>query len=294
MIVTRIIGGLGNQMFQYAYGRFLAEISGQRLKLDLSGLDDSKNNTKRHFGLGVFNISIEMATKAEINRLQRKGRTRFGKRLQGFLLRRLGLFDDSVVSEGTSGYRMPPAIGERGIYLSGYWQSEKYFKDTEEIIREEFTLKDEYSIEGRAITQEIISCNAISLHVRRGDYVSDKRTNEYHGTCSLSYYEAAMKFVTSKVENPHLFIFSDDIEWVKENLKIDHPVTYVSDGKLKDYEELMLMSYCKHNIIANSSFSWWGAWLNRNSDKIVIAPKKWFNRVEKDIGNLIPKEWYQL
>ena len=119
-------------------------------------------------------------------------------------------------------------------------------------------------------------------------------TNKFHGVCSLEYYANAIKNVSEKVVNPVFYVFSDDIAWVKENLKIDFPTKYVSDGILKDYEELMLMSYCKHNIIANSSFSWWGAWLNKNPEKVVVAPKQWFADESVDTSEIIPETWIRL
>ncbi len=132
--------------------------------------------------------------------------------------------------------------------------------------------------------------DSISIHFRRADYLKHE-ISETIGVQPLEYYYKAMSFIKTKVNNPHIFIFSDDIDWVRNNLKCDLNVSYVSNNELKDYEELLLMSKCQHNIIANSSFSWWGAWLNKNDDKIVVAPKKWFNNSVINTKDLIPIDW---
>ena len=141
----------------------------------------------------------------------------------------------------------------------------------------------------------IRTVNSVSLHIRRGDYVSNPDTNSALGTCSLEYYRHCIEHIASNVENPHFFLFSDDINWVRDNLKIKYPTTVV-DGNSADtnYADLHLMSNCKHNIIANSSFSWWGAWLNNNPDKIIIAPKIWFANSPLTPKEIIPENWLKL
>jgi len=180
-------------------------------------------------------------------------------------------------------------------YLEGYWGSEKYFKDIENIIRKEFTLKDKPDAINQKMISRIKNCDSVSIHIRRGDYIFDEKTNKYHGVCNLDYYLKAIALVAKKVKKPYFFIFSDDIRWAKQNLHLKFPCVYVNHniGK-KDYEDLRLMSNCCHNIIANSSFSWWGAWLNKNKDKIVIAPKKWFTDKSINTKDLIPKQWLKI
>ena len=138
----------------------------------------------------------------------------------------------------------------------------------------------------------ISQTNSVSLHIRRGDYVSNQKTNQTHGTCDLDYYQRCITEIEKEVENPYFFVFSDEIEWVKENLKINHPAEYVDQNTGdKSYEDMRLMSQCKHNVIANSSFSWWGAWLNSYPDKIVFAPKRWFASDKHNTKDLIPEGW---
>ena len=173
------------------------------------------------------------------------------------------------------------------VYLEGYWQSDKYFQDVSTQLRREISLK----ANGIAPIED---ANAVSLHVRRGDYISNPVTNQFHGASSVTYYQAAIDYITQHISQPHFYIFSDDMEWVKQHLPLPQSVTYVSNGQLHDYEELVLMSHCQHHIIANSSFSWWGAWLNPSDQKIVIAPKQWFNNSAFDTTDLIPAAWIQL
>lgn len=177
-------------------------------------------------------------------------------------------------------------------YIEGYFQSEKNFQDIRNKARDEFSLKPEFQTEVfLAEKNKIDKEKSVSVHIRRGDYVTDKKTNSFHGTCSKDYYERGMEIVKSKVDAPLFYFFSDDIEWVKNEFG-DHPSFYfVSNPKLEDYEELTLMSTCAHNIIANSSFSWWGAWLNQNKNKIVIAPKRWVNIEPNPQPNILPEGW---
>jgi len=183
------------------------------------------------------------------------------------------------------------AFGLRNQYLEDYYQGEKYFEDIKKTIGEEFTLKKPLGPEAQAVAENISKCEAVSLHVRRGDYVYNNKLKNIIQPLPATYYLNAIKTINEQANNPHLFIFSDDIEWVKNNLKLPSPATYVSQSAIRDDEELLLMSLCKHNIIANSSFSWWGAWLNKNPNKVVIAPEKWFNYETNVATDLIPQAW---
>jgi len=293
MVIIKLMGGMGNQLFQYAVGKAVSAKSGKELKMDISGYENQDAIiTPRSYALSIFKIEEKFASAGEIGKfLQNKNKKNISGKIKSLFF-----------NKNSSAYFVEPKFTfnpevfdfNEPVYLEGYWQTEKYFKDITDIIRKEFVLKDEYSIENKEITKKIKNCNAVSLHIRRGDYVTSATTNKFHGICSLDYYEKAVRHIADGVQDPNFFIFSDDIEWVKENLKIDHPAAYVSDGVLKDYEELTLMSYCKHNIIANSSFSWWGAWLNNNPEKIVIAPKQWFADTSIDISDVIPENWVKI
>ena len=146
--------------------------------------------------------------------------------------------------------------------------------------------------ENQLILDKILETNSVSLHIRRGDYVSLDYVNKIHGVCALDYYKRAIEYITKRVNPPHFFLFSDDIDWVVENLKMEHPFTVVDINKGKGWLDMNLMKQCKHNIIANSSFSWWGAWLNENPQKIIIAPEKWTARKQK--CDIVPLGWVKL
>ena len=263
MHIVKLKGGLGNQLFQYAYGRRL-ELSGKKVVFDTSFFYGSKSSldTSRDFKLTNFNIKT-----SAVFSTKKHAAHDFIKKI----------------------------LTKLRIYPNGYWQSEDYFKDIADRIRDEFTLKNPLSTEASKIAEVISrSPKSVSLHVRRGDYITDTNTNKYHGTCDLKYYKEAIKFITSKLGNDiSIFIFSDDIQWVKDNLHFEQPITFVSSTKILDVEELYLMSLCKHHIIANSTFSWWGAWLNPNHNKIVVAPQEW-TRNSKNPNNIIPERWYKI
>lgn len=252
MIIIKLQGGLGNQLFQYAFGRSLSVKENKILKLDISNYD---SDPLRSYKLRHFNIKERIAFPLEI--------------FWSKMIKRLGFGQSS--------------------YLEGYWQSEKYFSDIEDTIRREFKLKDPLKNEAQKFSDEIKNTNSVSLHIRRGDYVTNDKLKGFLQPLPLAYYNEAIEIVEKKIDKPHFFVFSDDIAWVKDNLKINHQVSYVSGSGIEDHEELALMSQCKHNIIANSSFSWWGAWLNDNPGKIVIAPKNWFS--DGDNSELIPNTW---
>jgi hypothetical protein len=289
MVITRLIGGLGNQMFQYAAARQLAESHRVTLKLDITGF---REYTRRKYELDHFNIRAEIATDAELSAFK-------GDNLAASYFRRsFGRFlpyRNRYIRERFFHY--DPAIARFGgnIYLDGYWQCEKYFRDIADIIRRELTVRHDPDHSNKALAAEITAVNAVSLHIRRGDYVSDPVTHQYHGVCTLEYYQRAVALIADAIAKPHFFVFSDDPDWVRRNLKLKYPSTCVSgNGPEKSYEDLRLMSLCKHHIIANSSFGWWGAWLNNKAGKIVVAPNKWFRDSKIDTSDLIPGGWYRI
>jgi hypothetical protein len=190
-----------------------------------------------------------------------------------------------------------PAINELKppVYLAGFWQTERYFRDIAEVLRGDFTPLEPLDSQNALIKTKIAAVNAVSVHVRRGDYVGKERINKSHGTCSLDYYRRAAEFIFDRVDEPHFFVFSDDPEWVTKHLRLDAAITYVTvNPSTHGFRDLHLMCGCRHHIIANSSFSWWGAWLNPSPDKIVVAPKRWFNEAQHDTRDLLPKGWVSI
>lgn len=291
MIIVRLFGGLGNQLFQYAAGRRIAHTNNTALKLDISWFEKESN---RKYKLNKFNIIGDVASNQEIAKLKKLGNnlvditSRSVEWLKPYYKRtlikeRFYHFDSHILDVGSN------------AYLDGYWQSERYFNDIPDIIRREFTLKTGIDNVNKPNYRLITSMNSVSIHVRRGDYVSDKKVNEFHGICSIEYYHKAIEQITKVISEPSFFVFSDDPTWVKDNLNIPYPTTVITNNGIdNDYEDLRLMSLCKHHIIANSSFSWWGAWLSTDREKIVIAPSKWFNNTDMDTCDLIPNSWVRI
>ena len=292
MIISQIIGGLGNQMFQYAAGRALSLARGLPLRLDSSGF--AGYGLHQGFELQrIFKCPAEVATEADVRGILGWQSAPLARRI---LLRpgMAGLRRKGFIVEPHFHYWPGLSQVPQDCYLVGYWQSEKYFRDTADAIRSDFAFKPPLAAENAGLAGQIARANAVSLHVRRGDYVSNHKTHATHGACSLDYYRAAIQYVSDRVEQPYFFIFSDDIAWVKENLRMDMPHRYIDHNQgAESYNDMRLMSLCRHHIIANSSFSWWGAWLNMGANKIVVAPEKWFAN-GKDAVDLFPHGWVTL
>lgn len=291
MIILHLAGGLGNQMFQYAFGRANAKKIGADLKLELTNPTLIIHNG---FELErIFIIQASEATQADMQAVLGIYRHRLIRKV----FKATGLskiFKSPCIEEPHFHFNAAFLNIPDNSYVSGYWQSEKYFLEIENEIHSDFVFKLPMSQQNADVAETISKTNSVSLHVRRNDFANNSRINATHGLCSLEYYQAAIRYVTEQVEQPHFFIFSDDIAWAKENLKIDFPHQCIDHNKgLESYNDMRLMSLCKHNIIANSSFSWWGAWLNNNPQKIVVAPKNWFSN-KSNIEDLIPKSWVRL
>jgi hypothetical protein len=291
MIIVHLKGGLGNQMFQYAAGRRLAWLHDVPLKLDLSWFSDPDGATPRSFALGYFSIHAQPATDQEIALLYEPRYSR----VKRFLNSMNPCYLNTHIRSHNSCFD-PSILGlTDNILLDGYWQSEKYFSDIASVIRSDFSMCAEPDRQNREMASVINSCNAISIHIRRGDYVTDAKIAARHGVCTTNYFIKAVELILECVERPHFFVFSDDPEWVRHNFAISHAMTIVDhNGPDKAHEDLMLMNGCKHNIIANSSLSWWGAWLNPHPDKIVIAPMRWFNDLTIDTRDIVPASWFQV
>lgn len=276
MKIVNIIGGIGNQMFQYAFALTLKEINpGEDIKLDISHFKGySLHNgfeIERNFGsLLPYASSSDLrkltyyAPNYKISRILRK---LLGYRKTEFKEPRLFTFwEDALERKGN-------------CYFEGSWQNEKYFKKYEKIIHKAFSFKQPLGEKNENLANQIYNTKSVSIHVRRGDYLTDPT---YQGICDLPYYRNAIAYITAQVENPHFFIFSNDVQWCEDNIAplCSHFTIINWNGGNKSWADMQLMSLCRHNIIAHSSFSWWGAWLNKHNDKIVVSPKGWFNRAD--------------
>ena len=285
MVTVKIIGGLGNQMFQYAYAKALQQ-RGYEVKIDISAFG---SYDLHQYGLDKYNIDLEASTKKENDKFYKNNI--FSK-----ILRKLGLDFSKKIKEKSLLFDSDLLNIEDDSYIEGYFQSEKYFKNIREVIIKQFTINQKVSNYAIEIENKIKnSQNSCSLHIRRGDYLNSTNIN-IHGICDIEYYKNAMKYLEEKVGNLNYFIFSDDIEWVKDNLVIENAIYIESKEKRIPHEDIYLMSLCQHNIIANSSFSWWGAWLNQNENKIIIAPKRWFadDTMQKQSGDIVCESWVRL
>lgn len=289
MIVMRLKGGLGNQLFQYALGRHLSIIKNTPLHLDTSSY---KTDTLREYRLDSFQINARHSDKIAF--FSTEGRARhLNKIIQGIR----GIFFKPYQIIKEKNFSFDPTILDcsEDAYLDGFWQSEKYFSSIAQIIREDLRLKTAIQGPLQEIAEQIQTTNSVSLHVRRGDYVLNPTTTAYHGVCGTEWYESAVKIIDEKVNQPTYFIFSDDYAWAKENLQFQSPAVFIIPSpEGQECNDMHLMSLCKHNIIANSSFSWWGAWLNTNPEKIVIAPKNWFIAGPQNTQDLIPDSWLRV
>lgn len=289
MIIAKLIGGLGNQMFQYSLGRHLSQKNKTELKIDITGFESYKLHK---YSLDAFNIKKIIASKNEVDKFK-KYQARRGKKW--FLYNKFIADDSKYFQEKSFSFDLMALELNSDTYIDGHWQSEKYFKEIEPIIRADFSFVLKQGEKDLIVSKLISECNAISVHIRRADYITNTATNKVHGSCSAEYYKKATETMAEKINNPVFFVFSDDHNWAKQNIKNKYPAVYVDHNDAdSNYQDMRLMASCKHNIIANSTFSWWGAWLNGNKDKIVIAPKKWFADSDKNENDIIPPEWIKI
>ena len=270
-------GGLGNQLFQYATARSLSLDKNSDFLMNLSFYDKEyvKNLAHVDFKLNHFNVDFnKQIEEDDINKYDN-----VQKIVEPLSSQNFSEFIDFSKYAGN-------------IHLIGFWQNEKYFKHNQEIIKKELQVITPPNKKNQKFLDEISESNAICLHFRRGDYLDPIYMANF-GMCTEDYYKNAINFITKKVKNPIFFTFSDDMEWVENNIDLNFPTVPVNINGVEDaYEELRLMMACKHFIIANSSFSWWGAWLSNNPHKYVIAPTPWFNTFTKQ-GVLCP-DWIHL
>ena len=279
-------------MFQYATGRSLALVRGVPFRQDVSGF--TRYVVHQGFELQqVFDIKVKISTEVEVCSIlgwQSLPRIQQILALSGMAVFRRRGFVVEPYFHYWPGIKSVP----EDCYLRGYWQSEKYFHEIAPIIRTDFTFKNPLIRQNAELAAQIGQVNAVSLHVRRGDYANNPKTTTTHGMCSLDYYRAAIRYISDRVEKPYFFIFSDDIAWVKNHLKMNYPCQYVDHNRgAESYNDMHLMSLCRHYIIANSSFSWWGAWLNPHKDKIVVVPQRWFAN-DNNVKDLFPFGWVPL
>jgi hypothetical protein len=278
MIITRLRGGLGNQMFLYAAGKAFSIKLKTNLYLDASWFEkikENKNIESRVYELDPFGIH--------------PGKINIRKKIN------LMVHPATTLNDWGINYQKDfERIQGGNLFLDGYWQSFKYFENYQKEILKAFRFPRSNSNINKKLLDKINKTESVSIHVRRGDYALEKGKNA-HGMLPLSYYEQAGLFMKKQISNPVFFVFSDEPEWCKKKLKFDPQMIFVDNNDTNNgVEDMRLLSACKYNIIANSSFSWWGAWLNININKVIVAPKNWFKDKLIDTSDLLPENWIRL
>jgi len=298
MVVVQLLGGLGNQMFQYALGRQLSIKLNTGLKLDTSILLDwseGRHGVNRNYDLDVFTMEPVIAVKQDIGlyhtqlmSLPEKVIFKLKTVVTGrnIIRERFFHFDESVLDL------------KGDFYLEGTWQSYKYFQTIESTIKKDFTFRHPIKNDAVELLSKIKNTKSVCLNVRRTDYVTVDSTTSILGFVGIDYYKKAMELMKEKIGTDfNVFIFSDDIEWCKNNFAfIEQPVVFVdhSYAGVKFSQYLQLMTCCKHYIIPNSTFAWWGAWLNDVTDKVVITPLQWMKDPNTITKDLVPSDWYRI
>jgi hypothetical protein len=292
MIIVRLMGGLGNQLFQYAAGRALAVARGTTLKLDTSAFRDYP---LRSYRLDHFHISATVAGPEDMARVMGRRLWRPWRVLVRALEPRRAYYRRRIVHEPH--YHYAPAIRKvgRDALLVGFWQSESYFAEIRGRLLEELSVTTPPDGANLRLLESIDGVDSISLHVRRGDYVTDPANRSFYAECGPDYYERAVQRLLPLTTQPHVFVFSDDPDWAGAHVRVPCPMTVVRhNGPDHDYEDLRLISRCRHHVTANSTFSWWGAWLGTHPGKRVIAPGRWFTDPTVNCDDVIPAGWERL
>jgi len=299
MIIVNLMGGLGNQMFQYATAKRLSLSLNTELRIDVSGFRKNTRNQEHTYQLGHFNIQASHATSADLLHFRSRKRRhhRFVPDIRKWAFRRKGRASGTLFHEEGAGSRFKPEVLELrdDTYLYGHFNSYKYFDSIRKELLSEYTPKSRLSDDGSRTEMLIEGTGSISIHFRRGDYVDDPEVKKsVDGILTESYFRNALAILLEKIPDPHLFVFSNDIAWVKERHSFPCDVTFVDfNSPQRGYEDLWLMSRCKHNITAGgSTFSWWAAYLNPNRDKLVVRTKDVNNDpLYNHPSDLFPPEW---
>lgn len=294
MIYVKIHYGLGNQMFQYAFARMLSIEYSINFKLDTTFYESQNlysSSILREYQLSVFKMKPLIAESEEVYKFttpsffQRKKRILFSSfspyKFQNFIIE-----NDRYISHNLLNLK-------NDIYLHGYWQDERYFKSIEHIIRDDFIFVNKPNECNNKYLDLINNSNSVSIHIRRTDFISDVNFYKTRGICDVAYYMKAIEYIKMHVHDPHFLIFSDDLDWVRNNILFNNKHTYINCNSINNgFDDMRLMSFCKFHIIANSSFSWWGAWLSNYPEKIVIAPLVW-KKINTSI-KCVPDNWIRL
>ncbi len=300
MIISWLTGGLGNQMFQYAAGLSLASLRRTVLKLDVSWFREyAEYEDHNRYALSCFNISEQFATREEIDRIKGVRLTR-SERLSVGLARRLHFFQYVRKFEPAGNWHPARSFWFYpefldlfdSTYLEGMWQSEKFFRPVADVLRNHFSFRYPPTKDVEVTLRLIQDGPSVAVHFRRGDYLRNPKFASEMGALGFDYYYRALEVVRQREPKAKLFVFSDDIDAVEAEFRPSCPTHFVrSVGKWNDFDKVRLMSHCDHAIIANSTFSWWGAWLNPSAQKLVVAPDPWFAGDAQRGRDVVPESW---
>lgn len=292
MIVVRLKGGMGNQMFQYAFGKALAQILGTSVQFDCAVLLDrarGRDFVYRDYDLDIFNVQPEFSVQPDrLRTLFKLKSATVSRYIKRWAAQGRTIYKEKHFHVEQALLQQPPD----GVLYDGWWQSFRYAALIEEEVRKAFEFQDSILLESQPLLEQINNTNSVCLNVRRTDFLTTPALN----ATNLAYFLRAAAHMAERVQNPSFFVFSDDVEWCREHIKLPHPVQVVAHThkgrKFGNY--MQLMKACKHFIIPNSSFAWWAVWLNEQQEKHVIAPKKWFNEGNHDTTDLVPENWIRL
>lgn len=284
MDIVWIDGGLGNQMFQYALALKLKDL-GREVKLDITKY--AEHHAHNDFELDrIFGLRCELASVREIKGLGYRKANHLTEFLKKTPLRKKTIYNHESYEYDAK------VLGLDGYYIEGYWQSEKYFSDIQEKIREAYRFPEIADKKQKETAEQIKNSCSVSVHVRRGDYL---RYPIYQDICTTEYYQRAMEYFRDKFHGEaQFFIFTNDMPWAKEHFRAKDCCFVEGNTGTESFRDMQMMSLCRHHIIANSSFSWWGAWLNGRKDKQVIAPERWVNIPEEEQKDIIPETWIRM
>ena len=295
MIRVLLSGGLGNQLFQYALGRMLSLKHQTQLTLDLtfvnSKLQVDQLATYRRYELEVFDLPVRTID------LWLKGKYLYPiSKTEHWLRKFIGKNTYHYLQENNAGLNERILNAPDNSFLEGFFQSEKYFLSISDILRKDLEFKRPLSGTNLELSNEIREKNSVSVHFRRGDYARLSKNLQKHGVTTMDYYQKAVARISSVIDNPEFYIFTDEPDWVQKNFEIKFPFKIVASNQTPDnaWIDMQLMSQCRHNIICNSTFSWWGAWLNSHPDKITIAPGQWFADPSINASDILPDSWIKL
>lgn len=290
MVIVKIMGGLGNQLFQYAFGKYLEIHTQDQVKYDVNVHIKNKNFTQRDLDIDYFKVQLPFCATSEKKTYVFFKNEGFFRRIERKLAQKFPYLHRHYKVQKNA--HSNEFMLESDSYYEGYWQYSEYLDEVREGILQEIKPNALFYEKHASVLRKMQESNSVAIHIRRGDYISIKVNADLFEVCDMEYYAAAMQLIESRISNPRYFVFTQDTEWAQENFK-GNDYEFIQGNSAID--DMLLISFCKNQIIANSTFSWWGAWLNQQENKVVVAPKKWYKGLRnKQTHALFPNTWIRL